>query len=431
MPYIRRSIATTLACLASLACLAPAAGAVPNNMVALAVGPGGNTLYRFSGDTPGTATPVPVTGLGTTALVAIDYRPATQGLYGLGVEGETVTLFAIDPTTGVATAVAPATSVPIAGATAFGMAFQPVADRVRVVDDLGTARNFRLNPATGTPVIDTNPIYSELPGGEANAPEVAVAYDRDVAGATVTTLYGIVSGGDRLVTQGSPDGTPTNPNGGILFDVGPLGVDTSKNAGLDIDPPTGEAYAVLEVGDQSGLYRIDLATGGATALGLIGAGNLDFGSLTIGPQLPPTPLQPSALQSLSLNPTRFRAAGSRKAKAKASTKKAPVGTTVSYTVSAGNAPTLAVERVVFAVERKQIGRKVGKACKPKTRANADHKPCTLWKRLKPTLSRSFADGANSFRFNGKLGGKPLRPSAYKMRASLNSSSLSKRFRIVP
>ncbi len=280
-------------------------------------------------------------------------------------------------------------------------------------------------------MIDTNPSYGELPGGEANAPEVAVAYDRDVAGATATTLFAIVSGGDRLVTQGSPDGTPANPNGGILFDVGPLGVDTSKNAGLDIDPATGEAYAVLEVGDQSGLYRIDLATGAATALGLVGAGNVDFGSLTIGPQLPVTPLQPSVLQSLSLDPARFRAAGSRKTQAKTSAKKVPVGTTVTYTVAAGNAPTLAAERIVFAVERKRIGRRVGKACKPKTRGNADHRPCTLWRRLKPTFSRAFADGANSFRFNGKLAGKPLPPGAYKLLASLNSSSLAKRFRIVP
>ncbi len=149
MPYIRRSIATMLACLTALACFAPAASAAPNNMVGLAVGPGGNTLYRFSGDAPGTAIPVPVTGLGTATLVAVDYRPATQGLYGLGVDGEAVTLFSIDSATGVATAAAPPASVAIGGATAFGMAFQPVVDRVRVIDDLGTVRNFRLNPTTG------------------------------------------------------------------------------------------------------------------------------------------------------------------------------------------------------------------------------------------------------------------------------------------
>src|SRR3546814_17337256 len=56
---------------------------------------------------------------------------------GLGIgPSDMVYLFTIDPVTGVATAAGSAASVTsVSGATAFGMSFNPVVDRIRVIDD--------------------------------------------------------------------------------------------------------------------------------------------------------------------------------------------------------------------------------------------------------------------------------------------------------
>ena len=69
----------------------------------------------------------------------------------------------------------------------------------------------------------------------------------------------------------------------MVENVGPLGGDTSNNAGLDIDAETGASYAVLEVGGTSGFYSVNLATGAATLVGTIGTGTADFGGLAIQP----------------------------------------------------------------------------------------------------------------------------------------------------
>jgi hypothetical protein len=112
---------------------------------------------------------------------------------------------------------------------------------------------------------------------------VAADYTNSFDGATSTTLYDIDSGSDRLFTQGSVGGAPVSPNTGNLFDVGPLGVDTTDNAGLDIAPASGTAFASFELADSPGssvLHRVNLSTGTATAVGTI-AGGMPLESLSV------------------------------------------------------------------------------------------------------------------------------------------------------
>jgi Domain of unknown function (DUF4394) len=90
-------------CLATLPATGEAAPAV-------GVSTAGTSLWLFDTATPGTMTPVPITGLGVgEALDGIDRRPATGALYGLGVVDtgptDSLRLYRIDPTTGAATAV--------------------------------------------------------------------------------------------------------------------------------------------------------------------------------------------------------------------------------------------------------------------------------------------------------------------------------------
>jgi hypothetical protein len=213
-------------------------------------------------------------------LVGIDVRPASGQLYGVGiVSGATDTgrLYRIDPFTGAAT---PVGSGPFATdllpATAYGIDFNPVVDRLRIVNAAG--ENLRVNPATGaradSPSNDTN-----LNGASTGL--VAVAYDHDVPGATLTTLFGIDSTTDMLVRVGGIDGIPS-PNGGTVSNVGPLGVNAIGDAGFDIDAQ-GTLFAALTVAGQSRLYLVNPTTGAATLIGPIGDGNLALGGLAVAP----------------------------------------------------------------------------------------------------------------------------------------------------
>jgi hypothetical protein len=80
---------------------------------------------------------------------------------------------------------------------------------------------------------------------------VGAAYSNNVPGGVngQTTLYDIDSALDQLFTQGGvnfPPGTPpVSPNTGTLFDVGPLGVNTSDLVGFDISAFSGTAFASL------------------------------------------------------------------------------------------------------------------------------------------------------------------------------------------
>jgi len=105
-----------------------------------------NTLVTFDSATPGAVSaPVAITGLGAGEfLVAIDRRPATGQLYGLGSASH---LYGINAVTGAATQVGSSGAFTLSG-TAFGFDFNPTVDRIRVTST--TTQNLRLNPNDGT-----------------------------------------------------------------------------------------------------------------------------------------------------------------------------------------------------------------------------------------------------------------------------------------
>lgn len=231
----------------------------------------GTTLLRFNADAPGTITPVQVTGLQSgETLLGIDYRPADGQLYALG---STSRLYTVNTTTGVATAVGTATFATPLNGTEFGFDFNPTVDRLRVTSD--TDQNLRLNPDNGAIAAEDSTLaYATVDSNAGQDPRViAAAYTRNFPGTSTTTLFGIDSGRDALVIQGSAGGNPVSPNGGQLFTVGSLGVDTNDLAGFDIAPGTeGTAFASLTGPNDSAsrLFTIDLDTGVASLLGAIG-----------------------------------------------------------------------------------------------------------------------------------------------------------------
>jgi len=250
----RRGIGFVAAVAAALA-LAPSA--LGDTVFALVEG---NLLEHFDSATPGTpSSPIAITGLASgDNLMAIDFRPATGGLYAIGSSG---LMYLVNTSTGAATQVG--ASAAFAPSGFLGIDFSPTVDRLRVVSS--TALNLRLNPNDGSLVGTDTPLNYV---GGANPNVVALGYTNNFAGAMVTTAYGIDSVFDSLVRLGGVDGVPS-PNTGTLTTIGALGVDTTDLAGLDISPG-GTAYALLSSAVDFGrFFTINLATGAATLVGAI------------------------------------------------------------------------------------------------------------------------------------------------------------------
>ena len=244
-------------------------------------------LISFDATTPGTlSSDVALTGLAAGEfLIGIDYRPATNTLYSVAISPTTSRVVTINPGTGAITSVGAGFVPLLPTAPFYGFDFNPVPDRIRVINTAGTS--IRLNPNDGAfAATDTPLAYVVGDPGAGAAPQVAqVAYSNSFAGATVTTLYGIDFATDVLVRIGGVDGTPS-PNLGALTTIGPLDVATSSPAGgFDIQAGSNTASAVLRAGAASNFYRIKLGTGAATLVGAVGGGATVDG-ISVGPAAP-------------------------------------------------------------------------------------------------------------------------------------------------
>ena len=224
-----------------------------------------NKLISFNRDSAATVrTSMAVTGLNAGEnLVGIDFRPADGVLYGVASTGR---VYSIDTSTAVATlkstlaADAADTSAPFVSlsGTQFGVDFNPVADRLRVVSDTGL--NLRINVDTGAVTTD-----GAINGGAAGSAVTGSAYTNSFANTASTTLFAIDAVTDTLYTQAPPN------NGTLSLPVA-LGVDASSVSGFDIDAVTNTGYAVFTVGGVRNLYSINLTatSNAATAIGAVG-----------------------------------------------------------------------------------------------------------------------------------------------------------------
>ena len=136
-----------------------------------------NRLVTFNSDTPGAIrSGVPITGLADsdTGIQGIDVRPADGALYGVGSAG---ILYRIDPATGVSTQIGLGFGL---SGRSFGVDFNPVADRLRVVSDSG--QNLRVNPLTGGATTDRALAYAAGDRNAGKAPSVVGAAYTNNAG---------------------------------------------------------------------------------------------------------------------------------------------------------------------------------------------------------------------------------------------------------
>jgi hypothetical protein len=235
-------------------------------------------LISFNRATPATMVgSVTVSGMAAgESLLGIDHRPADAKLYGLGSAGN---VYTIEPSTGVATLKVALKAmngdddpfVALAGSD-FAVDFNPAADRLRVVSNTG--QNLRINVDTGDATTDG---VISLAGG---APHVTAAgYTNAFFGTTATQLFDIDAASGLLHLQDPP-------NNGTLAAGLPLGVTGAQVNGFDIDARNNAGYAALTVGATTNLYRVNITSGAASAIGAVAGGEMVRGLALQQPAAP-------------------------------------------------------------------------------------------------------------------------------------------------
>lgn len=217
------------------------------------------------------------------SIVGMDYRVARGQLYALSDRGR---LYTLDPAQGRLQRLGGADWPLRLDGRAIGFDFNPAADRIRIVTERG--QNLRAHPDTGA-LVDADPVaegfqpdgvlrYAEGDPNAGRTPRIeAAAYTYNKRDEKLTTNYAIDAGLGLLVRQGSLEGVPpvVSPNTGQLFTVGSLGLPTPlRQVSFDIADLDNTALAAVTLPRErvSRLVRIDLDTGRARMLGVIGSG---------------------------------------------------------------------------------------------------------------------------------------------------------------
>ena len=225
-------------------------GTVQAQTVAALVGDDMIALVDVAGKKAGA--PMKVSGL-SGALLGIDVRPADGMLYGVVADGTVVT---IDPASGKATVKSKLDAM-LAPATMATVDFNPVADRLRIIGSDGA--NLRANVDDGKVTKDGQLKFADADMHKGKTPRiVAGAYTNSMKGAKETTLFDIDASG-ALVKQAPP-------NDGVLNSVGMLGMEAG-NVAFDI--VAGDAMSEGWLMSGKTLYKVDLATGKASEVGMI------------------------------------------------------------------------------------------------------------------------------------------------------------------
>jgi Domain of unknown function (DUF4394) len=279
MTRFRPMAAAVLAMLIAAIIAAPASAHTDPTIYALSTS---NRLLAVSADDPGDVLAnVRVSGLRAgESLIGIDIRPLDGKLWAVGRLGTSARMYTIDPTSGLATLVAPlvtpGTTTPLAlQGSEFGFDFNPAADALRIVSNTG--QNLRALPSARLVMGVQRSVGDTFTDGTLNDAGLtatgvtgAAYINNDNDPATGTTLFDIDSSRGRLVIQNPP-------NDGTLTVVGAVGSPTTELVGFDIRTVDGMNVAFVSLTDRGGngttqarLMMVDLASGATTDLGKIG-----------------------------------------------------------------------------------------------------------------------------------------------------------------
>lgn len=209
---------------------------------------GGTRLDGYSTKAPSTRTSsLMITGLQSgERILAMDFRPATGQLYGVG---STSRLYVINQNTGVARAVGAGPFTPALTGTLVGFDFNPEFDRIRV--GTNTGQSIRLHPETGAVVNTFNRV--------AGPALTAFAYAGN-AGGSISARFAIDPENQQLY-ESSIGAEGPGIDEGIETAVGPLGLNISGDGGFDIEGKTGTALGIFAVNGKPTLFSVNLRSG--------------------------------------------------------------------------------------------------------------------------------------------------------------------------
>ena len=235
-------------------------------------------LVSFTATAPANIlTTMAVSGLASgQTLVGMDVRPATGEIIVLGYNATTdsATVYALNPTTAVATAKGASIKLTGLGASV-GFDFNPTVDRIRLVSKTG--KNYRLNPNNGAiAATDSTLRYASTDTNTGKTPGAsACAYTNSYIAATSTALY-TYDETQKVLTFQNP------PNDGILNTQPAFSViaSTAMLSDLDIytEPTTfaSTAFALVRTGALDSLYSLNIANGTFTKIGALGTNIIDI-----------------------------------------------------------------------------------------------------------------------------------------------------------
>ena len=214
-------------------------------------------------------------------LLGIDYRVARGVLYAVAASGRVYTLDAESAQHSAQLARVGSGAAVVFSGQHFGVDFNPVADRIRVVSDSG--QNLRLHPDTGALAAADPPLrVAASPASAVGAMALRIAgaaYTYNKHNDKLTTNFAIDLASGTLMLQGSREGVVpvVSPNTGELTAVGPLGTGALDDAAFDITDLNNAALAALRSGGRTRLHAVDLASGRATLIGTVGDGRALWG----------------------------------------------------------------------------------------------------------------------------------------------------------
>lgn len=262
------------------------------------VGLSGGNLIKFDSAVPGSVTVLPITGYDSN-FSAIAAYSSGRSFIGMASYydrfGSIARFWTINPDTGQA-------KLNHNGYFAFettdlnvGLAQIPKGSNTGYFRGIAADGKHSVTNEFGGGGVESSQFLKFVAGdvNETETPRVhAIAYQNlDPEAASDATLFGIDVPKAILVRIGSVNGSPDKAASGKTTTIGSLGVTLAANstANFDISTATGDAFATLTTAEGTGFYRINLVTGAATRVGLIGDGTIALSGMTI---IPPAPTAP-------------------------------------------------------------------------------------------------------------------------------------------
>ena len=225
----------------------------------------GNSLLRFSSDSPGRLRARQITGLPAgVSIKGIDFRPASGDLYALGSDK---VVYRLNPQTAIAVPEGKSFDLTPSPPANNGFDFNPTVDKIRVTSD--ARENIRLNPDDGTLLaVDTTltPADVQIVGSAYTNSSFTAFATRPAA--TELYAYDVSGQADRLWIQ-------RPANAGMLIMPLSTGLRLRGNVGFDIAGANnvGWVAGTEQSGFRARLYRLDLSTGKTRSIGRIGDGS--------------------------------------------------------------------------------------------------------------------------------------------------------------